>query len=140
MSELELLRQEYESSLSWRVTKPLRALRRRTRHPRPAPPSLGRGRLDPWLAAVDDDRLRALDAACADGGPEVYARFRDLDADLWALLLTQEQTLHPHLAAFLPGVPDAALQRLWNGASGLELAAQSVVFYRRLLERYAQHG
>ena len=68
------------------------------------------------------------------------ARFAALDADVWALLLTQEYDGWPHVRAALPGVPDPALQAAWNGVSGAPLAAQGAAFYRRLRERYAQHG
>ena len=85
-SELEAVRREYESSLSWRITRPLRALRRvgGPRAPAAAPEPAD-GRYDAWLA---DDRLARIDAACATGGPERYALFRELETDLWALLLT----------------------------------------------------
>ena len=48
---------------------------------RPDPP------LDEWLAHYFDARLSELDAACAGAGPEALPLFRDLDDDLWALLL-----------------------------------------------------
>jgi SAM-dependent methyltransferase len=137
-SELDVLRREYESSLSWRVTRPLRALGRGARALRPTGPEEPRvegppGRYDAWL---DDERLARIDAACAEGGPERYALFRELETDLWALLLTQEYTVHPHIRALLPDVPDPALQELWNGASGARLAAQSAAFYDRLRRRF----
>jgi SAM-dependent methyltransferase len=139
-SELDAVRREYESSLSWRLTRPLRALGRgartvrRTAPPEPAvEPSPGR--YDAWL---DEERLARIDAACADGGPERFALFRGLETDLWALLLTQEYTVHPHIRALLPDVPDPALQELWNGASGARLAAQSAPFYDRLRARFGR--
>lgn len=133
-SELDVLRREYESSLSWRVTRPLRALGRAVRRPPaettpPEPP----GRYDAWLG---DERLARIDEACASGGPERYALFRELETDLWALLLTQEYSVHPHIRALLPDVPDPALQELWNGASGARLAAQSAAFYEKLRGRF----
>ncbi len=119
-SELDAIRLEYESSLSWRVTRPLRALGRGARTLRPAAPERRAvepppGRYDAWLA---DERLARLDAVCAGGAPEHFARFRELETDLWALLLTQEYNAHPHIRALLPDVPDPSLQELWNGASG----------------------
>ncbi len=136
-SELDAIRLEYESSLSWRVTRPLRALGRGARTLRPAAPERRAvepppGRYDAWLA---DERLARLDAVCADGAPEHFARFRELETDLWALLLTQEYNVHPHIRALLPDVPDPSLQELWNGASGARLAAQSAAFYERLRVR-----
>jgi SAM-dependent methyltransferase len=139
-SELDVVRREYESSLSWRVTRPLRALRRGARGLRPAAPEAPRvepasGRYDAWLG---DERLARIDAACAGGGPDRLALFRELETDLWALLLTQEYTVHPHIRALLPDVPDPALQELWNGASGARLAAQSAAFYDRLRQRFGR--
>jgi SAM-dependent methyltransferase len=139
-SELDAVRREYESSLSWRVTRPLRALGRGARTVRPAAPETppvepSEGRYDAWLG---DERLARIDAACADGGPERFALFRELETDLWALLLTQEYTVHPHIRALLPGVPDPALQELWNGASGARLAVQSAAFYDRLRARFGR--
>ena len=148
-SELEHVRHEYESSLSWRVTRPLRAARRLVRTARGSrrvlpevapPPSVAAGRYDSWLEQVHGERLRRIDTACRDGGPEALALFRELDGDLWALLLTQEYSCFPNIRALLPSVPDPALQELWNGASGLALAAQSLAFYERLRARYGEHS
>jgi SAM-dependent methyltransferase len=134
-SELDALRREYESSLSWRVTRPLRALGRAVRRvPVEAPAAaLVPGRYDAWL---DDARLHSIDTACAEGGD--YALFRELENDLWALLLTQEYAVHPHIRALLPDVPDPGLQELWTGASGARLAAQSAAFYDRLRARFGR--
>jgi SAM-dependent methyltransferase len=120
----------------------LRALRRRLRARRaPAPPAaVPAGGYDEWLELAAGEQLRAIDAACAGGGPEHLARFRELDADVWALLLTQEHGAWPNIRALLPAVPDAALQAGWNGASGGALAVQGAAFYRRLCERFARHG
>jgi SAM-dependent methyltransferase len=146
-TELDLLRREYESSLSWRITRPLRALGRLARagespaEPDRRPPSnFTRGRYDSWLQHFHAESLGRIDAACENGGQECFALFRDLDLDLWALLLTQEYELHPNIRALLPSVPDPALQEIWNGASGATLAAQSASFYRKLLERYERHS
>jgi SAM-dependent methyltransferase len=90
---------------------------------------------------VAGDRLAAIDAACAGGvGPERLALFAELDADLWGLLLTQQYDAYPNIRALLPDVPDTSLQELWNGTSGVALAAQSVAFYRRLCERFGERG
>jgi SAM-dependent methyltransferase len=141
-AELDAVRREYEGSLSWRVTRPLRALgraARRLRHERPAVPPAPGG-YDSWLTALHGDELAAIDAACASGGPERWALFHELDADLWAVLLTQEYEAYPHIRALLPDMPDPRLQQRWTGASGAALAAQSVAFYRRLCERFSEHG
>jgi SAM-dependent methyltransferase len=115
-----------------------RALRWRT--PRSPSASPTPGRYDSWLEHFHGERLAAIDAACAGGGPECFALFRDLDVDLWALLLTQEYEAFPNIRALLPGVPDPAWQELWNGTSGIALANQSASFYRKLRERFARHG
>jgi SAM-dependent methyltransferase len=146
-TELDLLRREYESSLSWRVTRPLRALGRfarevsRTGGRRSGrPPSLTSGRYDSWLEHFHAGQLGRIDAACADAGPESLTLFRDLDVDLWALLLTQEYEVYPNIRSLLPSVPDPSLQQLWNGASGAVLASQSASFYRKLCERFSRHS
>jgi len=144
-SELELLRREYESSLSWRLTRPLRAVGRLARGPRdpephPPPAHFASGRYDAWLEHYYSELLGPIDAACADGQPERFALFRQLDADLWALLLTQEYKIYPSIRSLLPSVPDRSLQELWNGASGAELAAQSKSFYVKLCERYERYS
>jgi SAM-dependent methyltransferase len=95
---------------------------------------------DTWLTAVHGAQLSALDKACAHGGDERYALFRELDDDLWALLLTQEHAAYPNIKRLLPGVPAADMQTRWCGTSGAPLAALSAAFYRRLRERYAAAG
>ena len=114
-SELDVIRSDYESSLSWRVTRPLRALgrgadvlglRRRTGQEPSPPPVLANGRYDTWLRAIAGRELDRLDALCADGGADRLALFRELDDDVWALLLTQEYEGWPNIRALLPG--DAA--------------------------------
>jgi len=144
-SELDVIRRDYESSLIWRVTRPLRAavrgaraLRLRGRAVPPpvaAPPALAPGRYDTWLEHVAGERLAELDARCTGGDPACFAAFSALPDDLWALLLTQEYERYPHIRALLPAMPHPSLQELWNGASGARLAAQGLAFYRRLRER-----
>src|SRR4051812_39811361 len=114
------------------------ALRSRaTRRVRGAGPP---GRHDAWLEHYWGDRLAAIDGACAAGGPACFALFRDLDIDLWALLLTREYECYPNILALLPDVPDPALQELWNGTSGVALAAQGAAFYAKLHARHMRHG
>jgi SAM-dependent methyltransferase len=146
-SDLESLRREYESSLSWRVTRPLRALGRRVRSLRATatggwspPVTFTPGRYDSWLEHFHGEQLKAIDAVCEDGAPEHFALFRGLDADLWALLLTQEYEVYPNIRSLLPSVPNPSLQELWNGASGARLADQSKSFYSKVCDRFAQHG
>jgi SAM-dependent methyltransferase len=124
------------------IARSLRRAARRARGlgPPAARPAPAPGRYDEWLELAAGDRLREIDAACADGRPEHLARFRALDADVWALLLTQEYDGWPNIRALLPAVPDPAFQAGWNGTSGAPLAAQGVAFYRRLCERYAAYG
>jgi len=69
--EVDRLRQEYEASLSWRLTGPLRAAGRLggARRARPSPagasPAPPRDVLDSWLDHFYGDQLPAIDAACA---------------------------------------------------------------------------
>src|SRR5919204_6611116 len=99
-SELELVRHEYESSLSWRVTKPLRALGRVARGARPssrtAPAGAG---YDSWLEHFHGEGLARIDAVIAAGADEPFTHFRELDADVWALLLTQAYDVYPNIKA-----------------------------------------
>lgn len=132
--------------LSLQTAGALRRLSHRLRRPppepvaQPVPASLSPGTFDLWLASYWGDVLAVIDAACADAGPEAFALFRDLDPDLWALLLTQEYSVFAHIKALLPTAPEPELQEIWNGASGAALAAQSAAFYRRLARRYAEHS
>src|SRR5919109_85156 len=95
-------------------------------------------RYDSWLEQIAGERLAEIDARCADGG--AFALFADLDVDLWALLLTKEYDAYPNIRALLPDLPDPSLQELWNGASGLALAAMGAGFYRQLRDRFHRHG
>jgi SAM-dependent methyltransferase len=146
-TDLEQLRRDYESSISWRVTRPLRALGRRgralgsTAAGRWSPPTrFTPGRYDSWLDHFHGERLGRVEAACEGGGPECFALFRDLELNLWTLLLTQEYEVYPNIRSMLPSVPDAAVQQLWNGASGAVLGAQSMSFYGKLCERFERHS
>ena len=151
------LREQYEGSLSWRVTKPLRAagdavrrLRKPNRSKVPAPvaskgkppatPSILPGGYDSWLSHYFGEELAELDRACAGAGPEALALFAGLDDDLWALLLSREYESYPNIRALLPGAPEADLQLLWNGASGLELLSQSKAFYAKARDGFREHS
>lgn len=145
--ELERLRREYETSRSWRLTRPLRAAGRLGQALRPRPPRLEGAvappddRLDSWLEHFYGARLGELDAVIAAGSVrEPFALFRELDDGLWAWLLTQQYDCYPNLRALLPDMPEPALQEVWNGCSGLPLAAQSSAFYARLRDSYERHG
>ncbi len=126
------------------IQRPLRAAGRRLRAfapggPQAPDPDASRTRADGWLRLFDKE-LAPIEAACRDGGGERYALFRDLDPDLWALLLTQEYDSYPNIRALLPDVPEPALQELWNGLSGVALARQSRAFYVRLCEGFKGHS
>jgi SAM-dependent methyltransferase len=99
---------------------------------RPDPP------LDEWLAHFFDVRLSELDAACAGAGPEALPLFRDLDDDLWALLLSREYTRYPNVRALLPELPERSLQMRWNGTAGLPLINQGKAFYVRAKGRFSR--
>jgi len=146
-SESARIRSEYEGSLSWRITRPLRVARSAIRRSgtgapaHPAPSRVPFEGLDSWLQNVYGERLAAIDEACAQGsGPERFALFRELDDDVWSLLLTTQYEGYPNIRALLPGAPEPQLQEMWNGLSGIALARQSRTFYARLRESYAQHG
>ena len=91
-----------------------------------------RGTYDTWLSAYHGDALGQIDAACAGAGSEALPLFRDLDDDVWTLLLSGEQRLYPNIARLLPGLPEPGLQVRWNGASGLDLLNQGKAFYTRV--------
>jgi SAM-dependent methyltransferase len=144
--ELERLRQAYEGSLSWRLTRPVRLAGRLGRRlaprreegggPAPAPQQ----RFDAWLAEFHGECLAEIDAACASSDSDArYELFRNLDDDLWSLLLTGQYELFPQVRALLPTMPPAELQEWWNGRSGVALATQSAAFYRRVREAFERH-
>lgn len=96
--------------------------------------------LDGWLVTLHGERLAAIEAACAGAGREAYALFRDLDDDLWALLLSRQYSSYPNILALLPELPEPGLQINWNGAAGLALLGQSKAFYRHAKAMVAAHG
>src|SRR5829696_7481904 len=52
------------------------------------------GPFDPWLSLFDDE-LSELDAACRSEGLAALPRFRDLDDDLWTILLSRSYEGYP---------------------------------------------
>jgi len=86
------------------------------------------------------ERLEEIDARLEGAGPEGYALFRELDDDLWALLLSREYSAYPNILALLPDYPKPALQEMWNGRSGLGLLTQSKAFYRHVRAMNDAHG
>ncbi|MGK2955047.1 MAG: class I SAM-dependent methyltransferase [Solirubrobacterales bacterium] len=97
-------------------------------------------RLDDWIVPLFGDELDRIDAAVKEAGPEGYREFRNLDDDLWSMLLTLDYDAYPGIRSYLPDLPEPALQEMWNGTSGPTLAAQSVCFYRKLKEMQSTHG
>ena len=95
--------------------------------------------LDDWLVPLFGNELERIDSAVADAGPEAYSEFRDLDDELWSLLLTLDYESFPGIRGFLPDLPAPELQQMWNGTSGAALAAQSVSFYRRLKQGWTDN-
>jgi SAM-dependent methyltransferase len=142
---LQAVRDSYEGSLSWRVTAPLRTARRRLRPRPPAAPvtALTASASDLWLLSFWDEQLapieRELLAASLDESPD-RSLFRDLPDAVWGMLLGQRQRVYPAIAAALPTLPAADLQRLWNGPSGPDLIAQTTAFYQLLKRAHAVHG
>lgn len=106
----------------------------------PKPPSTGQAAYDSWLVGLYDEKLSELDRACADAGAEALPLFRDLDDDLWAILLGRQYTRYPNIRALMSGAPDPSLQVRWNGATGLELLNQSRSFYVKAKVQIEKHG
>jgi SAM-dependent methyltransferase len=95
---------------------------------------------DGWLRDYYGAELDAVEQRLARGEPLDYAWFRDLDDDLWAILLSHEYGAYPALRAALPALPEPELQETWNGRSGLPLATQSAAFYYKLRALWSRHG
>jgi len=105
------------------------------------PQALVHARFDSWLEHFYGGRLTEIDGACArEVTADDYALFRDLDDDLWAMLLTQQYDSYPHIRQLLPEMPEPGLQELWCGASGVPLAMQSKEFYGKLRAAYQRYG
>jgi SAM-dependent methyltransferase len=100
----------------------------------------GEERYDSWLRTFWGPELERIEAAAATAQPGALSLFRELDSDLWALLLTQQYDVFPAIKALLPDVPDPELQATWNGTSGAALAAQSLAFYNKLRALDAKHS
>lgn len=97
-------------------------------------------RFDSWLSHLYAEELAPIEAACAGAGPEALAHFRELDDDLWAVLLSRRYSAYPSIRALLPEVPDPELQERWNGASGLALLGQSLAFYAKAVSLFGRFG
>lgn len=149
--KIDRVREGYESTLSWRLTRPLRSLgdavRRRRGEETPIPwaDAMVEEQVDvsydSWLDTFHGELLERIDEACADTDrSDAWALFRELDDDLWAVLLTREYELYPNIRDLLPGAPEPDLQWMWNGATGLELLSQSKSFYVRVRELNERHG
>ena len=143
---LQAVRDSYEGSLSWRVTAPLRAARRRLGAPasEAAPvTALTPSADDLWLLSFFDEQLAPIERELVTAGPDAApdrSLFRGLPDAVWGMLLTQRQRVYPAIAAALPRLPVAELQQLWNGTSGPELIAQTTAFYQLLKRAHAEHG
>ena len=98
--------------------------------------------VDGWLTTFYGPELEAIDRKLAEVGPGLdnYALFRDLDDDVWALLLSRRYSTYKSILETLPHVPEPALQQRWNGAHGLTLLSQSKSFYRHARAMLAAHG
>lgn len=149
--DVAAVRASYEDSVSWRVTRPVRALGgavRRLRGDGPngpapasgAPTTIPLGSYDSWLAHLHAEQLGPIEDACAAGGPGALSAFRGLGDDLWTVLLSREYTLYSNIRATLPGAPERQLQINWNGESGLTLLNQSKAFYAKARDRFEADG
>jgi SAM-dependent methyltransferase len=98
--------------------------------------------VDSWLTSIWGPELEAIDRKLAEVGPRIdnFALFRDLDDDLWALLLGRRYSTYKSILETLPHLPDPSLQQRWNGAHGMTLLGQSKAFYRHARAMYREHG
>ena len=147
MATADLLRRALASPPGRRVAPTVRRTRDRALRALGAPPASASAdapvAFDAWLRHIGGAELERIDAECAAAGSDDragFALFRDLDVDLWAMLLSQEYGCLPHIKALLPDVPDPDLQLLWNGAGGARLANQSKTFYEKTCDRQARFG
>ena len=95
---------------------------------------------DSWLSHYYADVLGELDARCHRPEALDYAWFRELDEDLWTILLSKEYSLYGNLRRALPDLPEPHVQERWNGRSGIQLATQTAEFYKKLKQLHARHG
>jgi hypothetical protein len=98
--------------------------------------------VDGWLTSLHGPELEALDRRIRETGArlEIFALFRDLDDDLWALLLGRRHSSYPSILDVLPHLPDPSLQQRWEGAHGLTLLTRSKAFYRHARAIYEEYG
>ncbi len=98
--------------------------------------------VDSWLTSLYGRELEPIDRELAQVGPSLdnYALFRDLDDDVWALLLSRRYSTYKSILETLPHVPEPALQVSWNGAHGLKLLSQTKAFYRHAKAMHERHG
>jgi SAM-dependent methyltransferase len=94
---------------------------------------------DSWLGHYYSDLLEELDRRCRREALD-YSWFRELDDDLWTILLSKEYSLFPNLRRALPDMPEREVQETWNGRSGIELASQTAEFYKKLKGLYTWHA
>jgi SAM-dependent methyltransferase len=149
--KIDRVREGYESTLSWKLTRPLRAIgdgaRRLRGHETEIPwaEAVEEKRVSPdyesWLTTFFDEQLSALDTACAKTPKaEAWPLFRDLDDDLWAVLLSRDYASYTNIQATLPDTPELDLQWEWNGAIGMNQLDQSKNFYVRVRDLNERHG
>jgi len=150
-NDLQILRDAYESTLSWKLTRPLRSIGAVVRPGDADEPWMHTGipvshkaaDYTSWLAHFFGPELNRIEAELEGVGtesPESYRHFRGVDDDLWAVLLTREYDGYPNIRGLLPDVPKPELQVMWNGAIGLELLNQSKNFYAKVKRLQREHS